>query len=359
MKALSGLFAVLFAAAPVLGGQKAAPSAPGKFVLAPAKVDVGALDAKTLTLVDLPALPSVLPVSGASIQVPAPVAEKLTASQQLSAAQPESSGEQAPAGQVFDGAARRDDEAGSAAVAVPDVPAALAGLRAASFPRDAFLDEVIGRLVERHPGLPLSPERLFIVRDVDALEPYVVPDHAAGAARLLSDGKEEAKIVILRSPKGVSLPDFIERSIHEALHLKDGAVLKVSYDRLVEHAFIEGYTQLRTRRMADRSLADFGLPPTKNPAYEHEIALVEAFIKAHGEAPLKLLVETGGAEGMEAALGERWRGLVALAAADLKSTRRRSDYFARLAQSVVEHEEFGPDSFRAAHKALHGDDLKN
>jgi hypothetical protein len=239
-------------------------------------------------------------------------------------------------------------------VSVPDVEAALAALRAASYPRHADTDALVERLAREHPELPLTPELVFLVKDGKALTPYGVPEEAAGAARILSDGRGERKIVILAAPRGVSLDDFVEYSIHEAVHLRDDAVLRIPHERFVEHWLAEGWTQLRSHAMANASLKGLGRPQRPNAAYSAEVALARAFIARHGEAPLEELVERGSDAGLRRALGERWDALLALAAEDPRGAVRQRDYFLKVMQVVVEHPEFGPRDFRNAAVALYG-----
>jgi hypothetical protein len=242
----------------------------------------------------------------------------------------------------------------SGVVRVPDVPRALAALRAASHPRHQDTDALLAALSKNHPELPLTPDRVFLVKDAAALEPYGVPSAAAGAARILSEGRDEAKIVILVAPRGVALDDFVEYSIHEAVHLADDGILRISHERFVEHWFAEGYTQLRAHEMANASLLALGRRARPNAAYSREVELVRAFIARHGEAPLKELVERGSPAGLARALGSRWHGLLALAAQDERSTQRQRDWFLRLAETVVEHPEFGAADFEQAARSLHG-----
>ena len=239
-------------------------------------------------------------------------------------------------------------------VRVADLDGALSALRAASFPRHEDTDALVERLAKEHPELPLTPELVFLVKDRKALAAYGIPEVAAGAARIVSDGRSERKVVILAAPRGVGLDDFVEYSIHEAVHLRDDAVLRIPHERFVEHWLAEGWTQLRSHEMANRSLKSLGRPQRPNAAYSAEVALVKAFIARHGEAPLAELVERGSDAGLRRALGERWDGLLALAAEDPGKAVRQRPYFLELIQVVVEHPEFGPLDFRNASRAMYG-----
>ena len=239
-------------------------------------------------------------------------------------------------------------------VRVQDVARALADLRAASYPRHEDSDRLLAALAAAHPGLPLDPDRVFLVKDEAALAAYGIPSVAAGAARIVSDGRAEAKIVILVAPRGVSLDDFVEYAVHEAVHLRDDGILRISHERFVEHWLAEGYTQLRSHAMANDSLRALGRPERPNAAYSREVALVRAFIARHGEAPLRELVETGRDDGLRRALGENWQKLLELGAADPRGTQRQRDWFLRLAAFMLEHPDFGDPDWDQAARALHG-----
>jgi hypothetical protein len=197
----------------------------------------------------------------------------------------------------------------TAVVRVASVDQALTDLRRASFERHPDTDALIAKLALQHPGLPLDAERLFIVRDVSVLSGYGIPPEAAGAARIVSDGRREEKVVILVAPHGVALDDFVEYSIHEAVHLQDDGILRLPHSRFLEHWLAEGYTQLRAHRMANKSLLSLGRQERPNPAYSLEVAAAEALIALHGEEGLRALVTRGDTSVLARDLGARWETL--------------------------------------------------
>ncbi len=309
--------------------------------------------------------PSPTAILGApAAAAPTPVPTALAAIQP-SVATPDKAGSdalRASAAALFDGAGKLSLTAAAvepetSVVAVANLDAALKTLRAASHPRHETTDGVLAKLSALYPDLPLSPDFVFLVRDPAALAPYGIPSAAAGAARILSDGRDERKVILLVAGQGVSLDDFIEYSLHEAVHLKDDGILRLPHERFVEHWFAEGYTQLRAHSMANAGRRALGRPERANGAYSREVAVIERLIAKYGEAPLKLLVETGSDAGLRRTLGRRWQDLLALAHENRSSTQRQRDYFLRLAEVVIAHPEFGPDSFREAARRLHGDTL--
>jgi len=188
----------------------------------------------------------------------------------------------------------------------PDVDAGLAALRAASFPLHDEVARIVAEIKRRRPELPISAENLFLIRDPAMLERLELPADAAGAARIVTDGRREVPVVILAAVKPTSLDDFVEFAVHEAVHLMDDGILRVRHDQELKHFFAEGWTQKRAVEKANDVLASLGRPLTPGHAYHQEIALIEAFVAKHGSAPLDELVRTGSDAGMRAALGSRW-----------------------------------------------------
>lgn len=187
-----------------------------------------------------------------------------------------------------------------------DVAAGLAALRAASHPMHPQVEEIVARIKAARPELPISAENLFLVRDLNLLRELGIPEDAAGAARIVSDGRTEVPVVILVAARPVGIDNFVEFGVHEAVHLMDDGILRVRHDEELKHFFAEGWTQRRAVAMANEVLKDLGRPETPGKAYHQEIALVDAFIALHGSAALDELVRTGSDAGMREALGERW-----------------------------------------------------
>lgn len=193
-----------------------------------------------------------------------------------------------------------------------DVDSALAGLRAASYASHSDVEMLVAHIKAVRPDLPISDRNLFLVRDRETLDRLGIPEDAAGAARIVTDGVREVPIVILVAVKPVGLDRFVEFSVHEAVHLMDDGILRVNHDQLLKHWFAEGWTQKRAVEIANQILGSLGRPRTEGLAYHKEIALVEAFIARHGVEPLERLVRTGSDEGLRAALGDRWDLLASL-----------------------------------------------
>lgn len=205
---------------------------------------------------------------------------------------------------------------GNGLIATGDKDAALKALRDASWPMHAETSAVIARIKAAHPGLPISADNLFLIKDPDALKALELPEDAGGAARIVSDGRSETPIVILAAPKGLSLDSFVEFAVHEAVHLMDDGILRVAHDQELKHYFAEGWTQLRAVAIANRVLAELGRPATPGNAYHREIALVEAFRARHGDDALDELVTRGSDAGLRRALGDRWDLAARLVAGD-------------------------------------------
>lgn len=258
---------------------------------------------------------------------------------------------------IFDGARKRPEGSGVAAappaplkatengfVETANMEAGLHLLREASHPMEPNVVDLLGRISQRHPGLPLDPERVFLMKDRAVLDMLDLPSDAAGAARVLSDGKRQEKVILLVAPKGITADDFVEFVIHEALHLMDGGILHVENNRAIEHWLAEGYTQLRAHEMANASLEALGRHARKNPAYDQEVALVRTFISKHGTPALEDLVRNGSSAGLKAALGERWKYVKRLMAFDNRSMKMRADLLSVL-YAVIMTPGFGEEHF--------------
>ncbi len=241
-------------------------------------------------------------------------------------------------------------------VRVPNVDEALKALRAGSYPRDAHSDGLIARIARKHRGLPLAAERVFVIKDEALLAAFELPDAAGGAARLLTDGRRTVPVVLLAAPRGIELDDYIEHSIHEAVHLADKGILRVPHDRILEHWLAEGYTQHRAHGMANVSRIDMGLAPRSNKSYRLETALAVEMIGMFGEEPFRLLVEKGDASALRKALGARWDGLQGLIDGHRAAILRDRKLFLMILRTVVEHPEFGPADFARAAESLEGKD---
>ena len=194
----------------------------------------------------------------------------------------------------------------NALIGTSGVSEGLAALRAASYPAHPDVAELVARISAAHPELPISVENVFMVRDPEVLRRLEIPEDAAGAARILFDGRAEAPVVILSALRPVGIDNFVEFGVHEAVHLMDDGILRVPHDEELKHFFAEGWTQRRAIAIANEVFAAMGRPATPGKAYRKEIALVDAFIARHGTAPLDELVRTGSDEGMRRALGARW-----------------------------------------------------
>ncbi|HXT02446.1 MAG TPA: hypothetical protein VN915_17365, partial [Elusimicrobiota bacterium] len=187
-----------------------------------------------------------------------------------------------------------------------DVSVGLAALRAASHPLHPQVEEIVARIKAARPELPISAENLFLVRDLSILRDLGIPEEAAGAARIVTDGKTEVPVVILVAAHPVGIDNFVEFGVHEAVHLMDDGILRVRHDEELKHFFAEGWTQKRAVTMANEILVGLGRPGTQGRAYHKEIAMVDAFIARYGSEPLDELVRTGSDAGMRSALGDRW-----------------------------------------------------
>ena len=191
-------------------------------------------------------------------------------------------------------------------IRTPDVADGLAALRAASHDMHPQVAELVARINAVRPELPISVANLFLVRDAELLRRLEIPEEAAGAARILFDGRSEVPVVILVAARPIGIDNFVEFGVHEAVHLMDDGILRVRHDEDLKHFFAEGWTQRRAVVMANDVLSALGRPETPGKAYHKEIALVDAFIALHGSAPLDELVRTGSDAGMRQALGARW-----------------------------------------------------
>jgi hypothetical protein len=191
-------------------------------------------------------------------------------------------------------------------IRTPDVAVGLAELRRASHDMHPQVEEIVARIKAARPELPISAENLFMVRDLVVLRRLEIPEEAAGAARILSDGRTEVPVVILVAAHPIGIDNFVEFGVHEAVHLMDDGILRVRHDEELKHFFAEGWTQRRAVTMANEVLSGLGRTETPGHAYHKEIELVDAFIALHGSAALDELVRTGSDSGMRAALGDRW-----------------------------------------------------
>ncbi len=229
-------------------------------------------------------------------------------------------------------------------VETDDVEEGLRALREASHPLEPNVVDLLGRIKEHHPELPLDAERIFLVKDQNVVDMLDLPSDAAGAARILSDGERRENVILLVAPTGIPVDDFIEFVIHEAVHLMDGGILHVEHRRAIEHWLAEGYTQLRAHEMANESLTRMGRHARKNPAYGQEVSLAKAFISKYGEAALEDLVRNGSNEGLGSALGARWRYVERLMAFDSGSRHKRENLLNAL-YAVLMSPDFGDDQF--------------
>jgi hypothetical protein len=207
-------------------------------------------------------------------------------------------------------------------ISASHVTEGLAELRRASYEVHPQVAEIVARINARYPELPITDDSLFLVRDRKLLERLGIPDDAAGAARIVTDGRSERPVVILVAARPVALDDFVEYAVHEAVHLMDDGILRVRHDEELKHFFAEGWTQKRALGMANEILAGLGRPVSPGKAYAREIALVDAFIARHGSAPLDELVRTGSDAGIRRALGPRWEQAAAVISSEPARARR-------------------------------------
>jgi hypothetical protein len=231
-------------------------------------------------------------------------------------------------------------------IRTPDVAVGLAALRAASYATHPQVEEIVARIKATHPELPISAENLFLVKDRDLLETLGIPAEAGGAARLVTDGTREVPVVILVAANGVGLDEFVEFAVHEAVHLMDDGILRVSHDQDLKHFFAEGWTQKRAVTMANAVLAGLGRPATPGKAYHAEISLVDAFIALHGSAALDELVRTGSDAGLRRALGDRWDLAARLVAGEDGKPGKRERRLQALT-ALIGAKWVGPDEERA------------
>jgi hypothetical protein len=210
-------------------------------------------------------------------------------------------------------------------IRTPDVVQGLAELRRASHAMHPQVEEIVARIKAAHPELPITTDNLFLIKDVEILRRLELPEDAAGAARILTDGRSEVPVVILVAARPIGVDNFVEFGVHEAVHLMDDGILRVRHDEELKHFFAEGWTQRRAVIMANEILAGLGRPATPGKAYHKEISLVDAFIALHGSDALDELVRTGSDAGMRHALGARWdlAGRVVSGDGGPKATRAR------------------------------------
>lgn len=231
-------------------------------------------------------------------------------------------------------------------IRTPDVAEGLAVLRNASHEPHPLVADLVARIKTARPDLPISVENVFLVRDAEILRRLEIPEDAAGAARILFDGRREAPVVILAAERPVGIDNFVEFGVHEAIHLLDDGILRVPHDEALVHIFAEGWTQRRAIAAANEVLAGLGRPATRGKAYRQEIALVDAFIALHGAAPLDELVRTGSDAGMRRALGPRWDLARRLAASDGGPQAPRARRLDALL-ALIEEKTVGPAEERA------------
>ncbi|NNN04672.1 MAG: hypothetical protein HKL90_02100 [Elusimicrobia bacterium] len=227
-------------------------------------------------------------------------------------------------------------------VRAPDVDAGLAALRRASYPESEEVARLVAAIKEAHPELPISAQNLFLIRDPAMLAQLDIPESAAGAARIVTDGRREAPVVILVAAHGVALDAFVEFAVHEAVHLMDDGILRVGHDQLLKHFFAEGWTQMRAVTLANDALSALGRPLTPGHAYHKEIALVDVFSNRHGTSALDALVREGSDAGLRAALGARWDLAGRLASAPAAREKRLNALIA-----LVNADAVGPEDERA------------
>jgi hypothetical protein len=231
-------------------------------------------------------------------------------------------------------------------IRTPDVAAGLAALRSASYALHPEVEAIVARIKAARPELPITAENLFLVRDAALLRELGIPEEAAGAARILSDGRSEVRVVILVAARPVGIDNFVEFGVHEAVHLLDDGILRVPHDEELKHFFAEGWTQRRAVVMANEVLRGLGRPETLGKAYHKEIELVDAFIALHGSDALDELVRTGSDAGMRRALGARWDLAERLVSGDGGPKARRARRLEALL-ALVQEKSIGPDEERA------------
>ena len=210
-------------------------------------------------------------------------------------------------------------------IQTPDIAQGLAELRRASHAMHPQVEEIVARIKAAHPELPITTDNLFLIKDVEMLRRLKLPEDAAGAARILTDGRSEVPVVILVAAHPIGIDNFVEFGVHEAVHLMDDGILRVRHDEELKHFFAEGWTQRRAVAMANEVLKNLGRAETLGKAYHKEISLVDAFIARHGSVALDELVRTGSDAGMRRALGARWdlAGRVVSGDGGPKATRAR------------------------------------
>jgi hypothetical protein len=224
------------------------------------------------------------------------------------------------------------------------IETALKALREASHSLEPNILDLLKRISEHHPELPLKAERVFLIKDQAMMDMLGLPSDAAGAARILSDGKRQEPIILLVAPKGIAADDFVEFVIHEAVHLMDGGILYVENERAIEHWLAEGYTQQRAHEMANASLEKLGRHARKNPAYNQEVNLAEAFISKYGTAALEDLVQNGSSKSLQAVLGDKWVYVKRLMEFDNRSMQKRANLLNAL-YAVIMTPDFKEEQF--------------
>lgn len=255
----------------------------------------------------------------------------------------------------FDGAVSKADlePTENGLVRVTDLESGRAALRKGSRAITPEVEGLIRTLAEHHPTLPISPERLYLISDPELLRSLGLPLEAAGAARILSDGTREAKIVIVNGVRAVPFDDFVEFAIHEAVHLFDEGILRVPHDAEQEHWFAEGYTQLRAHAMANESLHKLGRRERAGwQAYSSEVELVLSLIKRHGTEPLEALVRRGDPSLLARALGPRWEFMRELFARRAAGERVPREKMLIALKAIIEATRFGPEEKAAVREYL-------
>lgn len=190
----------------------------GGFTGAPAAAAAAPIFASALPSLSAPslALPALAPALAAPIPAALDAARPAAAPASLAPASPAA----APALEATE----------NGLIRTHDVAAGLAALRAASYELHPQVAEIVARIRAARPELPISAENLFLVRDAGLLNLLGIPEEAAGAARILSDGRSKVPVVILVAVRGVELDDFVEFGVHKAVHLMDDGILRVRHD---------------------------------------------------------------------------------------------------------------------------------
>ena len=292
----------------------------------------GAIARASLPSVGLSAAVPVVSVAPAAFSITAALPVSLPAALDFPAAQAPGAAGVAPSAAA---PARPLVGTGNGVIMTSSLEEGVAELRLGSHEIHPEVAKLIAQIKAARPELPISTENLFMVKDRELLLRLGLPEEAAGAARILSDGRQELPVIILVAVRGVSPEQFIERAVHEAQHILDDGILRVGHNEDLKHFFAEGWTQRRALAKANEILAGLGRPTTSGGGYSQEVSLADVFTSAHGTEGLEELVRSGSDEALRRALGSRWTLAARLASSSAVRERRLNALIALVTAASV------------------------